>query len=384
MLRPSWFPRAAAPVGALVLALAACGGSSSGTSPFDSAGGTGAGGTSAAGTAGGSGGASAGSGGASAGTGGASTGASTAGGTTGGGASSGGGPKFDVGNDLDLPSGMCGEMGGACSCTAVDILFVIDNSGSMESAQDAIGQAFPQFADAMVEVLPPGTSLHVGVTSTEMGYASSGSTTNCTANSNGQPTSDFYITPDQQDTGKNGAQGRLYVAQGKPYYEISTDATPQELQGLKDWFVAAAAIGTGGSNIEMSSAPAGWVAHPANDATNAGFIRDEGAVMVVFFLQDEPDQTPGEVVTGAELLDMLAAKKAGCGGATCIIGGGMIDQACAGQTPIGDFLAGMGAPAVTQNFPFLADPTPQDFVTLLKDTLAGVIAQKCDEIPPPG
>jgi len=53
---------------------------------------------------------------------------------------------------------------------------------------------------------------------------------------------------------------------------------------LEAWFDDAAAIGTGGSNIEMDLAPAGWAFDPANNATNAGFLRDEGAMLTEFFL----------------------------------------------------------------------------------------------------
>ena len=76
----------------------------------------------------------------------------------------------------------------------------------------ALGLAFPAFASTLDTALPAGTSLHVGVTSTEMGYSSSGNTTinngDCTFLGDGdQPNDAFYITPDVTDTGRNGAQG---------------------------------------------------------------------------------------------------------------------------------------------------------------------------------
>jgi hypothetical protein len=73
------------------------------------------------------------------------------------------GDKLDVGFDTEGPSPECieGECGG---CTAVDILFVIDNSTSMGSYQQALAAAAPAFADAIFAALPPGTDLHVGVT----------------------------------------------------------------------------------------------------------------------------------------------------------------------------------------------------------------------------
>ncbi|MCA9720118.1 MAG: hypothetical protein KC468_35975, partial [Myxococcales bacterium] len=191
-------------------------------------------------------------------------------------ASSDGGPKLDVGAPDAGEQETEGTTGDGC--TSVDLLFVIDNSVSMGDYQNALGLAFPGFADAIIESLPPGTNLHVGVTSTTMGYSSLGITQNCVATGdNNVPQDGFYETPDMVNNGLNGAQGRLFdPGGGVYYYDIDTDADPAEVQGLKDWFADAAKVGTGGSQIEMATAPVGWVADPANNASNAGFIRDEG------------------------------------------------------------------------------------------------------------
>jgi hypothetical protein len=312
-----------------------------------------------------------------------------------------GGPKLDVAPG-DVP-GPC--VGDNCNegCSAVDLVFVIDNSGSMGDYQAALGLAFPAFASTLDAVLPAGTSLHVGVTSTEMGYSGSGNTTisngECTfLGDGGQPNDAFYITPDVTDTGRNGAQGRLYQppGSGETYFEYVSGAGGAELAALEAWFTAAANIGTGGSNIEMSTAPAGWIADPANAATSAGFVRDEGAVLVVFFMQDEPDQTPLVIdgqPGGLAMLDKLVAAKAGCGGIDCIIAGGFLnEQACAamGNLPLDDFLAGVGETPVVEPLPDenLAEDDPQaaadQMNEALSGTLAEIIAQTCEQIPPAG
>ena len=76
-----------------------------------------------------------------------------------------GGPKLDV-QAGDVPGPCVGE---GCNegCTGVDLLFVIDNSVSMGDYQAALGLAFPAFASTLDTALPAGTSLHVGVTSTD-------------------------------------------------------------------------------------------------------------------------------------------------------------------------------------------------------------------------
>ena len=316
-------------------------------------------------------------------------------------AESDGGPKLDVGPG-DVP-GPC--VGDNCSegCSAVDLVFVINNSGSMGDYQAALGLAFPAFASTLDSALPAGTSLHVGVTSTEMGYSSSGNTTinngDCTfLGDDMQPNDAFYITPDVTNTGRNGAQGRLYQppGDGQTYFQYVTGTGGAELDALEAWFSDAAAIGTNGSNIEMSTAPTGWLADPANAATNAGFIRDEGAVLVVFFMQDEPDQTPLQIdgqPGGMAMLDKLVTAKAGCGGIDCIIAGGFLnEQACAaqGNLPLDDFLAGVGETPVVEPLPDedLAEDDPQaaadQMNQALSGTLAEIIAQTCEQIPPAG
>lgn len=292
------------------------------------------------------------------------------------------GPVLDV-NAPGTTTGECIE-GEECDegCTAVDLLFVIDNSLSMETYQIALGQAFPTFADAIIDVLPEGINLHVGVTSTEMGYSNEGDTMNCTATgAGGQPSANFYVTPDTMPSATNGAQGRLYNAGGMPFFDIDTDAPPAQVQALKDWFAAASNIGENGSNVEMSAAAAGWMADPVNAATNAGFIRDEGAVLVLFFIQDEPDQTPPE--HAQLMIQKITAAKQACGGFECVVGGGFVNQFCLAQVPLGDMFNSMGADPVVAVLPDEDLVTPMTFEPVLREALAQVIAEKCDEIEPP-
>ena len=308
--------------------------------------------------------------------------------------------KLDVGSDGKVPPSCGAGEGCEMGCTAVDLLFVIDNSGSMGDYQAALGMAFPGFATTLSDVLPPGTNVHVGVTSTEMAYSSAGnsSITNgmCTFIGDGDQTNEaFYVPPTETDSGRNGAQGRLWdVGGGQTYAEFETG---EDLGDAQAWFSNAANIGEGGSNIEMYAAPVGWVFDPENAATNDGFLRDEGAVLVVFFLGDEPDQSPATIdgePAGGWILDRVAAAKAGCGGLQCVIAGGFLQSnACSadGNLPLDDFLAGMDDEPVVAALP---DTGPfggsspaeiaEEMNALLSSTLASVIVETCEEITPEG
>ena len=299
----------------------------------------------------------------------------------------GGGPKLDLG----LPDFGGRDTDGAAGCVAVDLLFVIDNSPSMGPYQEALSAAFPLFVDEMFATLPPGTDLHVGITTTSF-YAGncSESTNNCESTASEATILEHYTPPTAGDNGENGGQGRLFRWDGVGFFAADTAGDPGP---LKTWFTGAAtAAGEVGCSFEMAAAGAGWSADPANAASNAGFIRDEGAVLALFFLQDEADQTPWTISGqpgGLAMLDKLAAAKTGCGGAECIIGGGFVNTGCLDEVPLGDLLDGIGAGANVQELPDedLAEDSPalaaEEMNQLLRDTLASVIAQKCDEIMPP-
>jgi hypothetical protein len=314
--------------------------------------------------------------------------------STGDGGSSGGGdgPSLDVGAGT---AGTAESGSGSEYCDFVDIVFVIDNSASMGPYQAALGTAFPMFADTLVQALPAGVNVHVGVTSSEMGFSGQGSTSvsngECTfTGDNGQPNDFFYITPDVMDTGRNGAQGRLFdPGTGATYYEFYTDDPPDVIAGLGDWFAQAATLGTSGSNIEMMAAPSAWALDTTvNQNANDGFLRDQGSALVLFYMTDEPDQTPTTIEGqdgGAYLLDKIAAAKAGCGGLDCVLSGGFLNyQQCSeGVTvPLDVIIDTLGA----NNVAPLPEGAPQaaaeQMNELLSDTLAGVIADLCDTIPP--
>ena len=293
-----------------------------------------------------------------------------------GGGSDGNGQDDGVGPKLDVSSSAfdVGDCADPClGCNAVDILFVIDNSEPMADYQAALVDAFPAFAEALFAGLPPNTSVHVGITSTTMGESAVGMTDGCTATGDGmQPVEAFYTTPDEDDTGVPGAQGRLYIVDDRAYFQGSTFDDPQP---LVDWFTAGALIGEGGSQVEMSGAAAAWATDPINDETNMGFIRDEGAVLVIFVVQDEPDQSPmGEAEA---LVQKIATAKETCGGMSCVVAGGFVQTECLPENPLGTIFEAASATAIHQLPSFNETTTSQTFEQVLRDTLSEVITQTC-------
>ena len=136
---------------------------------------------------------------------------------------------------------------------AVDVLFVIDNSCSMEEEQRALRQSFPQF---MTYFLGSGLDYHVGVVSTDMDRSN-------------------------QDAGVligDSSGGTAYI---DPSYS-EEDAV--------DSFSDRASLGTLGSGTEKGK-DAAWAALVTNvDAENAGFYRDEADLSVIV-ISDERDQS---------------------------------------------------------------------------------------------
>jgi hypothetical protein len=258
----------------------------------------------------------------------------------------------------------------------VDILFVIDNSLSMGDYQAQLALQWDDFVDEMWSNLPQGTDLHVGMTTTSFFDGNCfESVFNCVTTASPADVMNHYITPDMGNTGVNGEQGRLFEWDGQRYFEALVG---EDNGDLKLWFSqAAVAAGETGCSFEMMSAAAGYAFHPANAAFNDGFLRDEGAVLVIIVLTDEPDKSP----EGAAVYhQMIVDAKAGCGGDDCVVITGIYDQCIEGVNN-----------ALWQFFNLFPTFTPDgdidqpaDYANVVGAALAQVIGETCEQIPPAG
>jgi hypothetical protein len=269
-------------------------------------------------------------------------------------------------------------------CTAVDILFIIDNSSSMCLYQDALAQAFPFFTDAIYNALPAGTDLHVGVTTSAFCNGGSHGESNCVAGESSSLIDTVYQTPAEGIMPDNGYQGRLLEWDGKKFFAANTGDVASKT-ALSQWFSGAAtAVGCGGCAFDFTVAGAGYAADPVNAPTNAGFLRDEEAVLLLFFLTDEADHSPEGL---AFYHDQIASAKTSCGGDACIITGGLLSKWCNGpsavtMTNIWQFVNMFGEAPIWGDIQAggFGMPNPQEYVKIIADALTPVVKQTCDEI----
>ena len=201
-------------------------------------------------------------------------GGSDGGGTTGSGTSMGGGSspdtgavKFDLGVTPDSPP-MEEEEG----CKKVDLLFVIDNSGSMEDEQVNLVNSFPGFIDEIQTQLAGTEGYHVGVT-----------------------TSDSYLYNSLGCSGegslvtKTGGTGASNMTCG-PFAEGHNFMT--EADDLATTFQCAAQVGIAGDGDERPMKTLGLALSPglnAPGACNAGFLREDALLVVVVITDEEDD-----------------------------------------------------------------------------------------------
>ncbi|MCX4242254.1 hypothetical protein [Paraliomyxa miuraensis] len=244
----------------------------------------------------------------------------SAGATEGADGSSGGGMtaglKFDLGegSDITVDDG----------CAAVDFIFVIDNSISMQDQQNALKAAFPLFIDTIQNTLPT-TDYHIMVVDTDAWGRCD--TANPWSGSNpGSSTCTNYIKNtvfEECDRTRGagvihpagqGASDMLCVLQGGNRYIV--EGQPD----LATTFECIASVGLAGHPSERpldgmveSVSPALLTAGGCNE----GFLRDD-AILVVTFLSDDPNVEDQN--TAQTAYDAIVAAKGGNADAIVMLG----------------------------------------------------------------
>jgi hypothetical protein len=184
--------------------------------------------------------------------------------------SSSGGIKLDIGDGST--AGTADDGGELEGCQKVDILFVIDNSGSMVEEQASLLASFSGFVDGIQAELATADSYHLGVVTTDA-YAN---------NAPGCQTLGALVT----QTGGDSAAGLdcLPFSTGARYLD---DTEPD----LDAKFSCIAQVGVSGSGDEIQAQSGYTAVSPemnAPGACNDGFIRED-ALLVVVIITDEED-----------------------------------------------------------------------------------------------
>ncbi|MBA2539833.1 MAG: VWA domain-containing protein [Deltaproteobacteria bacterium] len=200
----------------------------------------------------------------------------------------------------------------------VDILFVVDDSGSMLDKQQNLRDNFPNFINVLNTIQGGLPDVHIGVVSSDMGAKGDGEASPGT----GQPGC--------TGTGKDGRL-LLGAATGVTGTFISdiklTDGTRQknydacEGGDLATCFGRMASLGAGGCGFEQHLHAMRRALE--NNAANAGFIRQD-AFLAVIFLADEDDCSMAQsALLGPDggPLGPLTSFRCTRFGVTCDIGG---------------------------------------------------------------
>ena len=163
----------------------------------------------------------------------------------------------------------------AAACNKMDIIFVVDDSGSMGEEQANLASNFPMFAQVLESFRnQAGQELdfRVAVTTT-------GRDLNYTIAS---PFPPLPATP-MSERGPNGKfRNEQSCGMRRPWIERGDG-------NVASTFSCAAEVGTSGSSIEMPLLAMEWsLSQRVQDGSNAGFLRDD-ALLAVVILTDEND-----------------------------------------------------------------------------------------------
>ena len=161
----------------------------------------------------------------------------------------------------------------------IDILFLVDDSGSMAQEQQALAQNFVKFIDVLKSIEGGLPNVHIGVISSNVGTAPVGNDPKC----EGQGDNGVMQVPDACPDLTDGKNFIIDVATSED------DPSQRDFNytgNLEDQFSCMAQLGIGGCGFEQhfESMKRALDDNPAN----AGFLRED-AFLAVIILADEDD-----------------------------------------------------------------------------------------------
>ena len=226
-------------------------------------------------------------------------------------------PSVDSGN------GACAALG----CNKVDILFVVDNSLSMGSAQRALSEAFPTFFDRITTQLKD-TDFHLMLVDTD----ASGYERTCASSC---PTPDFDASDSTEASlvcrgfscASINERGACDVTLGAGVtYPVGTNTSNRNCnfpagrryltskdENLAERFLCSAAVGTAGNGDErpIGAMLAALEVESQKGGCNEGFLRDDALLVVVIVSDAGSTASELDTASTAEWRNRLLALKCG-------------------------------------------------------------------------
>jgi hypothetical protein len=256
---------------------------------------------------------------------------------------------------LDSPPDSLGE------CNVVDLLFVIDNSGSMLVEQQTLIASFDGFIAGIQDNLDEANDYHIGVVTTD---AYSLNFAEC-------QTLGALVTESADGVCGPWTAGR--------YISLADD--------LESAFTCAARVGDTGSTDEHQVEAALRAISPelgAPLACNEGFIRDD-ALLVLVIITDEDDEHGSSGEPDDWFAEIVARKGVETNVVTLTLAGIVPPNECDPDVPFGDAVPGYRIREFTQKFTYgrFGDVCADEYAPFF-DTSLEIIHDACVNFTPEG
>jgi hypothetical protein len=236
------------------------------------------------------------------------------------------------------------------SCDKVDILFVVDNSGTMADNQQNLADNFPKFAQNIAATLGEDVDYHVGVV-----------------------TSDDYLGNEAacQQLGALVTQTAGPGAGGSACGPFKQGRFLSKEDALVQGFQCAARVGSGGASSEDVIGAATAALSPgmnAPGACNAGFLREDSLLVLVFITDED---APGVMTEQWQQQIAQASEHARGNTVVVTLAKGVPGNVCA-QNEAGSDGTALMAYTGQYKYNFLGDICAADYGDVLVKALAPV------------
>ena len=276
-------------------------------------------------------------------------------------------PKLDVGGGDVTSVGSADDGGNSEGCSKVDVIFAVDNSGSMSEEHDALtGPVFDSFPQALL-------AINGGIEDFQLGVIDA-----C-------PKPAFF-----HDTGNGGAcnysTGTNFMISSSPNlaaeFSCVTDFSATGYMSMPDMCLDDGAFGDDDEQPGLTAARA--VSDPAVSGPNAGFLRDD-ALLFIVAITDE-DEEVVDAASVQEIYDTIVAAKGGDVGRVVYLGIAG-DSACDG--PYGTAIDATQSKALTALFAdqgrgMFWDLCQGDLPTAFETAISTIVDSACQQFPPVG